>query len=83
MDKIAKILRSLSSKEREAMFLLMEQLKRDYQKVPGIKALSGMKGWFRVRMGQYRIIFVVNSKTKAVEIRRITRRNEDTYKRLA
>ena len=72
----------MSSKEQEAMKLLMEQLKHDYRKVPGVKALQGMKGWFRVRLGQYRILFVVDSKTKNAEIKRITRRNENTYKRL-
>ncbi|MFH0769970.1 MAG: hypothetical protein V1926_01185 [Candidatus Peregrinibacteria bacterium] len=82
MDKIKKILRVLSPIEREATLLLMGQILHDYRKVPGIKALQGMKGWFRVRMGAYRIIFVVDPKTKSVEIRRMTRRNEGTYKRL-
>ncbi|NOS67978.1 MAG: type II toxin-antitoxin system RelE/ParE family toxin, partial [Candidatus Peribacteraceae bacterium] len=54
----------------------------DYRKVPGIKALQGMKGWFRVRMGPYRIIFFVDPATKNVEIRRVTRKNERTYKGL-
>ena len=82
MDKIEKLLRRLSSKEQEAMLLLMQQIKRDYRKIPGIQALQGMKGWFRFRMGQYQILFTVDTKTKIVEIRRITRRNEKTYKRL-
>lgn len=82
MDEIEKILRSLNPKEKEAMLLLMQQIKRDYRKIPRIQALQGMKGWFRVRMGRYRIIFVVDPDTKKTEIRRITRRNENTYKRL-
>lgn len=82
MDKIEKLLRVLSSTEREAMLLLMEQLQKDYRKVPGLKALHGMKGWFCVRMGSYRIMFTVDPKSKKVEIRRVTRRNEKTYKRL-
>ena len=81
MDKIDKFLRSLSSKDQEAMLLLQEQLKRDYRKIPGIRTLRGMKGWFRIRMGDYRIIFAVDA-AKKVEIRRITRRNERTYKGL-
>ena len=80
MDKIEKILRLLSPKERQAMLLLMQALGRNYRSVPGVKPLHGMKGWFRARMGQYRIIFVVNGNT--VEIRRISRRNEGTYKKL-
>ena len=82
MDRIEKIIRALSTTEREAMLLLMEQLRRDYRKVPGLKALRGMKGWFRVRVGDYRIIFTVDPTSKKAEIRRVTRRNEETYKRL-
>lgn len=81
MDKIEKFLRMLTSKEQEAMELLQEQLKSDHRKVPGIQALKGMKGSFRVRMGRYRIIFAIDA-SKKVEIRRITLRNERTYKDL-
>jgi mRNA-degrading endonuclease RelE of RelBE toxin-antitoxin system len=82
MDEIEKFLRRLSAKEQEAMLLLLQQLKKDYRKIPGTKALIGMKGWFRVRLGSYRIIFTANPQTQNIEIRRITRRNEKTYKRL-
>jgi len=82
VDKIEKLLRLLSGKEQEAMLLLMQQVKRDYRSIPGVKPLRGMKGWFRIRLGQYRIIFVVDPKTKKAEVRRVTRRNEDTYKNL-
>lgn len=80
MDKIEKILRSLSAKEREAMLLLMQQLMTDYKKVPWVRPLKGMKGWFRARMGNYRILFSVDPKSKKVGIERISRRNERTYK---
>ncbi|HVW66130.1 MAG TPA: hypothetical protein VHA78_00180 [Candidatus Peribacteraceae bacterium] len=82
MDKIIKLLRRMNAKERDAMLLLMEQIKRDHTKVPGVKALQNMEGMFRVRIGQYRIIFVIDKKTKKAEIRRISRRNEKTYKDL-
>ncbi|MBU2214129.1 hypothetical protein KKC44_00580 [Patescibacteria group bacterium] len=82
MDKIAKILKALSPKEREAMLLLMQQLKQGYKKIPGVKPLKGKNGYFRIRMGQYRIIFTVHTKSKQTEIRRITRRNEQTYKNI-
>lgn len=82
MNEIDKILRKLTPKEREAMVLLMKQLQSDYRKIPGIQSLQGTKGLFRIRMGNYRIIFIVNQTTGAAEIRRISRRNEKTYKRL-
>ena len=82
MDDIEKALRKMSPKEREAAELLMIQLIDDYRKVPGIKPLKGMKTWFRVRMGNYRIMFVVDAKTKKADIRRLTRKNEYSYKNL-
>ena len=82
MDQIEKILASMSEKEQEAMLLLMQQVKQDYRKIPGVKALQGMKRWFRIRMRQYRIIFFIDPKTKTAEIRRISRRSESTYKDL-
>lgn len=80
MDQIEKILKKLSKKEREAFLLLMFQLKKDYEKIPGIKKLSGYKNIYRVRVGKYRIIF--KSKDKYAEIIRISKRNEQTYKNL-
>jgi mRNA interferase RelE/StbE len=82
MDEIVKALRGMNRKEQEAILLLMQQIKLDYRKVPGIQALTRMKGWYRVRMGRYRIIFTVDARTKKIEIERISRRNEKTYKGL-
>ena len=82
MDKIDKLLRSLSAKEQRAILLLMRQIKMDYRLIPGIQSLKGMKGWFRARMGRYRIIFTIDPKTGEAEIQRVTKRDEDTYKRL-
>jgi mRNA-degrading endonuclease RelE of RelBE toxin-antitoxin system len=82
MDKIEKVLRTLAAKQQEAMLLLIGQLLLDYRKVPGVQPLTGKKGFFRVRVGQYRIIFIVDPLTKKVGIERIGRRNEKTYKGL-
>lgn len=82
MNKIEKFLRSLNAKEQQAMLLLLGQLKRDPFKVPGITALTGFRGLYRVRMGRYRIIFFVDPATGFFEVRRIARRNEKTYKNL-
>lgn len=82
MNKIEKFLRSISKTDRDAILLLIDLLERDPAKVPGIMALSGMKDFYRVRMGNYRIIFFRDPKTKKVETKRIGRRNEKTYKDL-
>lgn len=80
MDKIEKFLRQLIKKEQEMFLLLLEQLHKDYTKVPGIKLLTGYKNVWRVRVGRYRIIFKVGK--TGVEILKITKRDEQTYRNL-
>lgn len=82
MNKIEKFLRSLSLKEKQATLLLLKQLERDPFKVPGIIALKGFKGLYRVRMGRNRIIFFFDPTTKTFEVKHVGRRNEKTYKHL-
>lgn len=73
MNKIEKFLRKLRQKEREAILLIMTQLKQDFRKIPHLKPLVGKENWYRIKVGNYRIIFVV--KNKQVEIMRITKTN--------
>lgn len=80
MNNIEKFLRKLSKKEQEVFMLVFLQLKKDYSKVPHVKPLQGMKGWFRVRVGRYRIIFSVTA--GQVGIQRIRKRDEQTYRNL-
>ncbi len=82
MNKVEKFLRSISRKDRDAILLLIDLLERDPASVPGIVALTGMQGFYRVRLGLYRIIFFRDPKTKKVETKRIGRRSEKTYKGL-
>lgn len=80
MNKLRKALRSMTHKERAATLLLLEQLVKDYKKVPGIQSIKGKRYHYRVRIGRYRIIFAVLPKNKTIEIRSIRRRNEATYR---
>lgn len=80
MNKIEKFLGRLRKKEQEAIFLIMMQLKKDFRAVPNLKPLVGKKGWYRVRVGNYRLIFTVER--DRVEIKRITKRDEQTYRNL-
>ena len=57
MNKIEKFLKGLNKKEKEAILLLMLQIQKDYKKVPGLIKLTDYQDLFRVRIGQYRIIF--------------------------
>ncbi|MFC1616279.1 type II toxin-antitoxin system RelE/ParE family toxin [Patescibacteria group bacterium] len=80
MDRIEKFLKKLRKKEIEAFLLLMNQLKKDFRKVPGIKRLVGKKNFYRVRLGKYRIVF--EAKKKIIEIIRITKRDDQTYRNI-
>ena len=80
MDKIEKILRKLRRKEQEVMLFVMEQLKKNFRALPHVQPLSGMKNWYRVRVGNYRIIFTAEK--EKIEIKRITKRDDQTYRNL-
>jgi len=79
VDKICKQLQKMSAKEQEAYALFLGQLQRDYRKIPGCIPLKGKRGMYRVRIGRFRVIFIVE-KGKQAEIIRLTKRNEKTYK---
>ncbi|MDA0376059.1 MAG: type II toxin-antitoxin system RelE/ParE family toxin [bacterium] len=81
MDRITKFLRKLHGKEKDVWDALLSQLHKDYREIPGLKKLQGAANRYRIRMGRYRIIFEVR-KGNDVQIRRITKRDEGTYKNL-
>lgn len=80
MDQIKKFLKKLNSKEREVLLLLMQKIQKHGLTIPGIKKLKGHETLYRVRMGRYRIIFRL--KNKIIEITKITKRGNQTYKNL-
>jgi len=80
MDKIQKFLNKLSSKELSIFLLIMEQIKKDYKKVPHIRKLVGKDYMYRVRIGKYRIIFEI--KSNSIKIIKISKRDDKTYKDL-
>ncbi len=59
-----------------------EQREKNYKKVPSLQTIKGVKNTYRVRMGNYRIIFKKNPSAEKIEIIGIRRRNESTYKDL-
>ncbi len=48
---------------------------------PKVKKLAGSDLW-RPRMGNYRVVYVINDAEKVIIIVRVARRQEDTYKGL-
>ena len=78
MKKIQKIINKLSLNRKIAVLKLIEQIFSDYKKIPSLIPLRGRRGWFRVRVGKYRIIF--SDTEDGIEIESISKRDERTYK---
>lgn len=79
MDPIEKLLRKANRKDREHLLEVLLKLQRG--EVDDLKILK-LKGSheYRVRVGRFRIRFLIDAKTKRVEVRSVKLRNEDTYK---
>lgn len=50
----------------------------DDPRPPGCRKLRGLEGW-RVRVGDWRIIYQIDDPTRVVTIVEVRRRREDTY----
>jgi mRNA interferase RelE/StbE len=79
MDEIEKLLRKAPRKARKRLLAAMEALRRGDIDDLNIQKLSGSP-LFRVRIGDFRIIFSVNKRLGKIIIESVRRRNEDTYK---
>lgn len=78
-DKIAKLLAKLSSKQRTLILAVIQKLIDNDLTGLDIKSLQGKSGLYRVRVGDYRIIFS-NDVKRGIMIRSIAKRDERTYK---
>lgn len=78
MDKIEKLFKKISSKERETLLKVIEELvqNKDISQHKPIK-LAGLE-LFRIRKGNFRIIF--HKEQNGIIIDSIRLRNEKTYK---
>ncbi|HRH24069.1 MAG TPA: type II toxin-antitoxin system RelE/ParE family toxin [Candidatus Paceibacterota bacterium] len=78
MDKIAKLLKKLSPKERERLEEVLGLLISGTTSSLDIKKLKGADEVFRVRLGESRIIF--QKRGGEIRILEVSRRDESTYK---
>ncbi len=78
MDKIAKLLKKLSQKERERLEEVLTLLLSKDTSSLDIKKLKGVEDIYRVRAGELRVIF--QKQGKEIRILEISRRDESTYK---
>ena len=77
MDRIEKLLRKVSKKDREKLFGIIDRLLNGEKKGLNIKKLKGAE-FYRLRSGRFRIIF--HYEGKEIIIDSIKLRDENTYK---
>ncbi len=77
MDKIEKLLRKISKKNREKLLHIITLLVTGKKKEFNIKKLKD-SDFYRLRSGRFRIIF--HYENKKIVIDNIRLRNENTYK---
>jgi mRNA interferase RelE/StbE len=79
MDKVDKSLLKITPKQRVKILETLKKIKSGELENLDLKKLRGTKDIFRIRVGNYRIIFVFDSDAKA-RIIAIERRSKNTYK---
>jgi len=79
MDKIQKLLKKISTKNRQALLNIIEILVSGQKKGLNIVKIKG-SDFFRLRNGNFRIIFHYESKEVIIDSIKV--RNEKTYKKL-
>jgi len=73
-----KELKGLPKDRRELLRGVLDDLERE-PRPPGAKKLSGVDGW-RVRKGDYRVLYTIDDPSRLVRVYRIGRRRE-VYRR--
>lgn len=51
----------------------------DNPRPPGCRKLRGLEGW-RIRIGNWRVIYHINDQERVVTVVEVRRRREDTYR---
>ncbi len=76
MNKIGKLLLKISKKDRSNLLLIIQKIISKDLKVKAVKIKN--TDFYRVRKGQFRIIFHKNKEEIVIDAIRL--RNENTYK---
>ena len=78
MTKIEKQLRAIPGKYRERVFMAIERIMvRDFALLDRLQ-LKGYENFFRIRVGNYRIIYFDDGEN--VVLKAVRRRDENTYR---
>ena len=78
-DKIAKLLAKLPPKQLQALLGVLVRINDGNLEGLDIKSLKGHRNNYRVRVGNYRIIFTISEKGRHT-ILLVAKRDEKTYK---
>ncbi|EKD33258.1 MAG: hypothetical protein ACD_76C00057G0003 [uncultured bacterium] len=81
MDEMEKLLRKAKKKDRERLLAAMTALRNGQIKGFKIKKISG-SNFYRIRIGDFRIIFSIDETKKTIIIESVRLRDEGTYKNL-
>ena len=77
---VQKELDALSGQDYEAIAKAISTLEQN-SRPPRVKKLTE-SGLWRIRVGQYRVVYAIDDESRLITVVRIARRKEDTYKRL-
>lgn len=77
VDQMKKNLAKFSKKDRKLILEIKRRIIKNDLKGLDVKKLSGRDGGFRVRKGNFRIIYLVHK--KGIRFIAIERRSESTY----
>jgi mRNA-degrading endonuclease RelE of RelBE toxin-antitoxin system len=78
-DKIAKLLAKLPSKQLKALFVVLAKVNQGDLGDIDVKSLKGYKNRYRVRVGNYRIIFIRNEQGRYIVLL-IAKRDDNAFK---
>ena len=67
-EKALKYLKQLEKKQRDKIFSAIKKLQKLSSKTRNVKNLRGYKGGYRLRVGDYRVLFVRDEKKKSIKV---------------
>lgn len=77
LPRAAKSLRRLPARERDRVAVVIFALSHT-PRPPGVKKLTGASTW-RLRVGEYRVLYEIDDQEELVIVTRIERRTTTTY----
>lgn len=79
VDRINKVLRKLSAKDYAIVIEILEQIRSGSIAMLDLKKMQGVADTYRVRKGNFRIIFFMPNR-ETIRIISVERRTDSTYR---